>query len=301
METSMAEINIAQIKSILTAAKKARGLDSGLVPPGRQELGVGAFGKILKQDKAHAHRKPTADAVKQHAWMKKNVVKNMRALAGARREATASARAVSPLDQPVTEIVQPFYIWPWPAGIVTQSNLAVDDNWARVQFETRDDYGGYYVSFLYLWTNPNDFPVSIDVDTSLAYIGYCSVRAGGGWPAVIRFSNAHILAFMDIYAMEDQDGTFGPATLRTPIVRVLDLKTRSSWFGASFNSAPVDSIFDVSYSQIGVSSGATLVFELYASFTFTNRDGIANFDFGSEHFQISNPGLMITSYPWIIF
>lgn len=318
----MAEIDIAQIKSILTAAKKARGSGPRPVAPGRQEssaderkikklltplldkagLDVGALEKILKQDKAHADRKPTADAVKRHAWMKKNVVKNMRARAGARRQSAVSARAVSPLDQPtVTETIQPFYIWPQPVGILTQSNLAVDDNWARVRIETSALYGGDYVSFLYVWTNPNDFAVGIDVDTSLAFIGYCSVRAG----ALGGLSNAHISAHMNIYEMGDQDETFGPATVSTPVIPVLDIHA-DSILSSDFNSAPVDSIVDISNDQVAVSAGASVLFELFASFVFDNieglfhEDSVAFFDFDSEY-QISNPGMTITSTPVILF
>jgi hypothetical protein len=225
----------------------------------------------------------------------------MRALAGARRDA-ASAPAVVPLNPPpVTEMIQPFFIWAVPAGILMLSNLAVDDNWARVRFETRADYGGDYVSFWYIWTNPNDFSVGIDIDTSLAFIGYCSVRTGRAYLKT-NISNAHISAHMNIYQMGDQDATFGPATLQTPIIDVLDLHAESDFFGSrGFNSAPVDSIVDISNDQVAVSAGATVVFELFASFVFDNiNDGVAFFDF-SEGYQISNPGMTITSTPVILF
>jgi len=192
----MANIDIAQIKSILTAAKKARGSASRIAGSGQQEpstaargikellpilekagLDVTAVKKTLKEDRAGDDRKPTADAVKRHAWSKKTLVKNMKARAGARRTAVP---ADSPFNQPtVIEYIQPFYIWPQPAGILTQSNLAADDNWASVWLELTDaTSGGGYVSFLYLWTNTNNFAVGIDVDTSLAFIGYLKATAG---------------------------------------------------------------------------------------------------------------------------
>ena len=319
----MADIDIAKIKSILAAAEKARGPDPRLIPPGRREssadqseiaklltpvlekagLDLGALEKILNQDKPHAPRKPTADAVKRHAWMKQNVVKNMRALAGARRDAApAPAPAVVPLNPPpVTEVIQPFFIWATPIGILMASNLAADDNWARVRLETRADYGGDYVSFWYIWTNPNDFSVGIDIDTSLAFIGYCSVRTGRAYFRT-NISNAHILALMNIYQMGDQDETFGPATLQTPAIHVLDLHAESDFFGSrDFNSAPVDTIVDLSNDQVAVSAGATVVCELFASFVFDNiNDGVAFFDFADEY-QVSNPGMTITSTPVILF
>ena len=203
----MAEIDIDRIKANLIAAKKARGPDPRLIPQSRREssadeqeikkflapvmekagLDVGAFEKILKQNKTYAPRKPTADAVKRHAWMKGNVVKRMRARAGARRGVAVSAPAIAAFNPPsVTETIQPFFIWANPANILTDSNLATDDNLARVMIQTGSDGGGDYVSFWYLWTNPNDYAVGLDVDTSLAFIGYCSVTAEGGWLPGLR-------------------------------------------------------------------------------------------------------------------
>jgi hypothetical protein len=304
----MAEIDIAQIKSMLTAAKEARGPDPRLVVPSRNQssatlrdmqkllpllekagLDVGALEKIAKEDEAQEDRKPTADDVKRHAWMKKTLIKNMKARAGGRR-AAVSAR-VAPLDQPVTEIIQPFLIWAQPIGILTQSNMAADDNWASAYLKT-NTAGTDYVSFLYLWNNPNDFAVGIEVDTSLAFIGYCKVMAGG-WGGT---SVAHIFAHMDIYQPE--------ATVSTPIIDVLDLHA-NSLFSSSSNDSPVNSIVDISNDQVAVSPGETVLLEVYASFMFASIDGTfhesyALFDFDSE-FQIANPNMTITSTPVILF
>jgi hypothetical protein len=103
----MAEIDIDKIKSTLSRAKKARALDPRLVAPNRQEssttardmqkllpflekagLDVAALEKILKEDELHADHKPTADAVKRHAWMKKTIIKKHE---GARRCAPHSS------------------------------------------------------------------------------------------------------------------------------------------------------------------------------------------------------------------
>jgi hypothetical protein len=105
--------------------------------------------------------------------------------------------------------------------------------------------------------------------------------------------------------MDDQDGTFGPATLSTPIIPVLDLHAESIFLSRS-NSAPVNTIVGISNSQVTVSAGAAVVFEVFASFVFDNVDGVlggesyALFDFDSG-FQISNPNMTVTSAPWILF
>jgi hypothetical protein len=110
---------------------------------------------------------------------------------------------------------------------------------------------------------------------------------------------------MNIYEMGDQDETFGPATVSTPVIPVLDLHA-DSILSSDFNSAPVDSIVDISNDQVAVSAGASVLFELFASFVFDNIEGlfhegsVAFFDFDSEY-QISNPGMTITSTPVILF
>ena len=311
----MADIDVERMKSIVLVAKKVRGPDPRFIPPRRSTadnrevrkllapllekavLDPAALEPTIEPEDARPSDEAVAEAARRHALMRASVVKNMKARVA--RQQGAAARPIVPANPPpITEFLQPFFILPEPAGILSSANLAPDDNWARLSFQSGADFGGYYVSFWYFWTNPNDVPMGIDVDTSVGFVGYCSVKAGslGG------VSNAHISASMKIYQADDPDGS---ATLVTPIIPVLNLHAQSV-FGGVFKAAPVNSTVDVSNDQVTVSGGGTVIFEVFASFVFDNADGVlgsnsyAVFDFDSGY-EISNPGMTLTAAPWILF
>lgn len=296
-----------RIKAIIAAAKKIYGPAPGLAPPRRWEsltderkvaklltpalekagLDIAALEKVLKHDKPYSPRKPDAAAVERHAAMKTSVVTNMRALTGLRR-----APAIPPFDPPVVEMIQPLFTWSLPTGILVSSSLTADDNWVQAHLETSGD-GGSYVSFVYVWNNAKDYPVAVDVDTSVGFLGYCSVRTFGGILPGVRVSNGHVSAHMAIYQGDS------PTVLTTPIVHVLDVHANSYW-GSASNVAPIDSIVDVSSASLYVPGGASVAFEVFASFTYTNLDGRSLFEFAEPDYRIWTPGLMVAAWPYII-
>jgi hypothetical protein len=307
----MADIDVERMKSIVLAAKQARGPGPRFVPPRRSTadnsevrkllapllekaaLDPAALEPTIKPEDARPSAEAVADAARRDALMKASVVKTMKA-----RVARERSRPIVPFSPPpITEFLQPFLILSEPAALLSGSNLAPDDNWARLSFQSGADYGGYYVNFWYYWTNPNDVPMGIDVDTSVGFVGYCSVKAGsfGG------VSNAHISASMKIFPADDQDDS---GTVTTPIIPVLNLHAESV-FSGSFNAAPVNSMVDVSNDQVTVAGGATVIFEVFASFVFDSDGGAfgsksyATFDFDSGY-EISNPGMTLVAAPWIL-
>jgi hypothetical protein len=306
----MANFDVERLKAIVLAAVKARGPDPRFAPARRltadnrevrkllapllekAALDPAAFEPTIKPEDARPPAEAVADAARRHALMNASVVKTMKA-----RVARLKARPIVPDNPPpITEFLQPFLILSEPATLLSASNLAPDDNWAQLNFQSGADLGGYYVNFWYYWTNPNDVPMGIDVDTNVGFVGYCSVKAGsfGG------VSNAHISASMKILPADIQDGS----GVTTPAIPVLDLHAHS-WFSGSFNAAPVNSTVDVSNDQVTVAAGATVIFQVFASFVFDNDDGAfgsnsyAVFDFDSGY-QISNLGMTLVAAPWIL-
>jgi hypothetical protein len=80
--------------------------------------------------------------------------------------------------------------------------------------------------------------------------------------------------------------------LTTPIVHVLDVHANSYW-GSASNVAPIDSIVDVSSASLYVPGGASVAFEVFASFTYTNLDGRSLFEFaepGLSHLDARSDG-----------
>jgi len=106
--------------------------------------------------------------------------------------------------------------------------------------------------------------------------------------------------------MEDEDDNLGPATLSTPLIPVQDVRAEALFVRRS-DSAPVDSIVELSDDQAAVSAGASVLIEVYANFVCDSFEGqlfnepsSALFDFNSEY-RIANPGMTITSTPVILF
>lgn len=309
---SMAEVDVNRIKAVIAAAKKVHGPIPGLtlVPPPQSltddqavakllrpvvekgGLDVAALEKILTHETPHSPRRPDAAAVARYNAMKTSVVGNMHALVGRRPPAGL------PFDPPFTEMIQPLFVWSWPTGVLVNSGLAPDDNWIQASLNATDgdngpDGGGQYVSFIYVWNNATSSPVAVDVDTSLGFLGYCTVQTYGGWLPEVRASNAHVSAHMAVYRGDSPD------VLNSPLVSVMDLHAGST-FGSAFNSAALDNVVDVSDASIYVSEGETIVFEVFASFTYDNWHGRSVFDFAEPDYRIWTPGLMLTAWPNII-
>jgi hypothetical protein len=310
-ERLTAETDSSRIKALIAAAKKVYGPIPGLTTPPRPEsltdrqavaellmpvldkagLDVAALEKILRQEKRHSPRTPDAAAIERHAAMKTSVVRNMNALASSRR-----GRGALPFNPPLTETIQPLFTWSWPTGVLVASNLAPGDNWVQAQLDASDgddgpDGGGQYVSFVFVWNNATGSDANVDVDTSLGFLGYCSVQTFGGWLPEVRASNAHVSAHMAIYQ--------GPDVLSSPIVPVVDLHVDSVWESVS-NSAPLDKIVDVSETSLYVPEGASIAVEVFASFVYDNWHGRSVFNFAEPDYRIWTPGLMVTSWPNVI-
>jgi hypothetical protein len=303
----MREMDEERVKTIIATARKVHGPAPGLAGPSRLEsladervaaklltsalekvgVDVAALEKALRQDTPHSVPRPDASAVARHAAMKTSITKNMRALSGLRRPSALLA-----FDPPSVELIQPLFTWSLPTGILVASGLDADDNWIQAHLQTNGD-GGSYVSFVCVWNNAKDYPVAVDLATSVGFLGYCSVKTFGGLMPGVRVSNGHVSAHMAIYRGDSPD------VLITTPVHVLDLHANSYWGGASTVS-PLDAIVDVSNASLYVASGESVAVEVFASFTYTNLHGQSMFEFAEPDYRIWMPGLMITAWPFLV-
>ena len=139
-------------------------------------LDVAALEKILRQEK-RTPRTPER-AIERHAAMKTSVVRNMNALAARR----ARGSPFQPTPHPNTPAALYVVLADRrPSSVKSRARRQR----VQAQLDTSDgddgpDGGGQYVSFVYVWNNATGSDANVDVDTSLGFLGYCSVQTFGG-------------------------------------------------------------------------------------------------------------------------
>jgi hypothetical protein len=289
--------DIERLKTIAQAAK------ASLQPSGvaRTELladGAGAAERWLKKAgldptalqqslppaKQPTVVKPTSKTAAGHA-------RRLSELARIRRSNLAAHPAVPPVPP---ETIQPLFIMPEPAGILVDSQLIPDNNWAGVQFTPHVTPGGYNVGFFYIWTNTSSVDVVATIDTSLGFIGYFSVTANRA------FSGGHAFAgvgyFLNVYPAWEQDAI----TLTQDSVTTIEVDSFGLWLQSKTKSAPLDSIVDISAQQV-VPAGAAMAIEVVPYFVWDYDNGSVDFDLSGPGYRITNPNMTITTEPFVIF
>ena len=301
----MGKIKLSEVKSVLSAAKKARSQNSKLLMPHRVGLSPGAASERAKlltsffkkagldvsklakiQDKSpRIDIKPSPTLTKEYLWRKNSIIQNAKNRISALQVPPTSDTKLNPLFGPPNQQIiqiQPFFIWVTPVGILKSSNIGgPNDNWAKIRIDSTSDSANYEVNFLYLWENPSDLQAIVDVQTYLGFFGYCSVSCGSGILYGISHSESQIAAQLNIYAWWEQDPTFGPSVLSSNSWPVEDLLVEGPGL---FRPPPskweyVQSLPNLTYNKLVVPPGDTALFEVNATFTVSQDNGEAIFDF----------------------
>jgi hypothetical protein len=176
-------------------------------------------------------------------------------------------------------------------GILVQDNLAPDDNWAQVEFKSTAEVGVGTVGFFYIWTNPTQDAIGLEVDTLMGFVGSCSVWAKRGFTG--GHSHLWLGGSLQVY---------GESEATVAIINVAETSVTSFglWLDSQFKSVPVDALIDLSYDHLSVAGGGTIVVEAHAYFAYNNYNGEAAFDFAGPHFRVSNPNMTFTPKDIII-
>jgi hypothetical protein len=314
----LGKVKLSEVKSVLSAAKKARSQNSKLLMPHRVGLSPKAANesaKLLKKAGLDVtklpkiqHKSPRVDSkpipnlTKEYLWRKNSIIQNAKNRISALQVPPTSDSKLNPLFGPPNQQIiqiQPFFIWVTPVGILKSSNVGEpNDNWAKIRIDSTSDSANYEVNFLYLWENPSDLQATVDVQTHLGFFGYCSVSCGSGILYGISHSQSQIAAQLNIYAWWEQDPTFGPSVLSSNSWPVEDLLVEGPGL---FRPPPskweyVQSLPNLTYNKLAVPPGDTAVFEVNATFTVSQDNGEAIFDFNQYGWEIYNPFLTLDIY-----
>jgi hypothetical protein len=74
----------------------------------------------------------------------------------------------------------PFYLWTHDAGIYVDSHTEPYNNWAKIYWDITSDSEVHYTEelrFYFLWTNPSDSLVALNINTTLMLQAYISMGA----------------------------------------------------------------------------------------------------------------------------
>jgi hypothetical protein len=306
----MAEVDVDRIKAQVAAARAARPREPLLSGIGRWEilsnehaaaflrshlektgLDLQALERAAGPETPPTPLKPSPEAAQAHARRLAQAAKVRRGQVQAARAATERDDRALPLLPPA-DIVQPAFIWVTPVGILVQDNLAPDDNWAQVEFKAAATYGGRTVGFIYIWTNPTQDTIGLQVDTLMGFVGSCSVWAKRGFTG--GHSHLWLGGSLSVYGESDVD------TVANTKVAETSVTSFGLWLDSQFKSVPVDALIDLSYAHLLVAGGGTIVVEAHAYFAYNNDNGAAAFDFAGPSFRITNPNMTFTPKDIII-
>jgi hypothetical protein len=308
----MAKVDVERIKAQVAAARAARAREPLLSGIGRWEirsnehaaamlrshleksgLDLQALERAAGPESPPTSLKPSPEAAQAHARRLAQAAKVRRGQVQAARAAAERDHLTLPLLPPA-DIVQPAFIWPTPAGIFVQENLAPDENWAQVEFKGTGELGWGAVGFFYIWTNPTQDTIGLSVDTLMGFVGACSGTAKRGYTG----GHAHLLvgAALDVYEAGGSD------VLRVAWTDVVELTVDSFglWLESQTKSAQVDALIALSYDLLVVPGGGTIVVEALAGFVYNNANGEEVFDFAGDFSRVTSPNMTFTPKPIII-
>jgi hypothetical protein len=308
-EERVTAVDVDRIKAQVAAARAARPQDTLLTRIGRWEIlpneGAGALLKshleksgldLQALERAGGPEtqptplQPNPEAAQAHARRMVQAAKIQRGRVQAARAAARRDDRPLPLLPPA-DIVQPAFIWASPAGILVQENLAQDDNWAQVEFKGTGDLGWGSVGFFYLWTNPTPDAVGLSVDSLMGLVGSCSAAAKRGYTG----GHAHLLVATGLNVYEADV----LSVARNDVVE-LTVDSFGLWLESQSKSATVDALIDLSYDQLVVAGGGTIVIEAVAGFVYNGFNSEEVFDFAGNFSRVTSPNMTFTPKPIIL-
>lgn len=147
--------------------------------------------------------------------------------------------------------------------------------------------------FLFSWTNANSWPVIIDVDAAVAFSGFCTAGAGGGW-----FNEAHVRvltvlglslpgAAPDLAFPEAQPG-------QQQLAGEVSADGGGLLGLGEVDGLHVAGFYGMNYKELFVPAGQRAVFEAGVLCLAGGQDGSATADFSSGEFRVLCPSVQLT-------
>ena len=269
-----------------------------LLSPSLQDRAAAkAFAALLVKDEVKLGatlRRSKAAAVKasrvKHKVLKAVTAQRLRALGGlAGLPATISAQ--------YELLNEPFLIWPTNSIDLEASEIVPSNSWAK--FRARIESGKFFygnVKFYYLWRNPRDTFVVINVDGYAIFNGYAYVGSGGGIFPGDRYAGLSVDGRLDILEWFNQPPT-SPPDQPDQSVKVASLSVSTGGFSevGAIDAKNIFRGYDLRHTEMLVPPNAVLVFTVTAAVTLStgSDSGLAEIDFASGAFQVGSPAVLV--------
>jgi hypothetical protein len=199
---------------------------------------------------------------------------------------------------PIFDVVDtPFIIWPTNDLELIDSQIQPGNNTAKINAQWRKNFGVENLRFIFVWQNPKDSWVIVNVESNLMLNGECDEFEEGGYLSG-SVSNLYVDARLNVLEWWNQPPT-SPFPQATQAQHVLSLSASgggvlSNLGGGTVESASVAGTFDLSRSLFLIPPNGVAVFEVTLGFVYDNSDGgMVQINFASGGFQVMCPALVI--------
>jgi hypothetical protein len=172
-----------------------------------------------------------------------------------------------------------------------------ENNWARFFHDVSHgdgfDVGSGVVSFGFLWQNPSDKAVVVNVHGYLVLDGFCSVFSNGGFIA-LAFAELNVDADLVIHELWNDPPT-SPVAQSTQSQNALTLSCESLGFiePGCADGRSLAAGFDLEFDQFMMPPKGTAMFEVSCSLDWSMDDGEIQSDFSFGDRRVLCPGVLI--------
>ncbi len=250
-------------------------------------LDVEKLDQMLRQiqhEEENAFAKQVAELAKQSSWnattLRHGIEEKRKA-----HELLNTSRIIPPLVPTRIVLDKPFMIWGPPPTVdrtAVESNIESMHSSLKFRIDTNKGGGAAEYAFYFFWRNDNDFPVVVNVDTSLILTGFCQAKAGRG---IFSGDACFLQIYSELLLLEWWDQTNGlpaqPVPESSQMKYVVQFSSSAGGLGSPpdnkyehFFSAP----FDLSYTLFTIPGKSVAVFyvHLNLSYNFTRGGGDIN-------------------------
>ncbi len=194
--------------------------------------------------------------------------------------------------RPIT-LDKPFLILA-SSAFISDDQIAPFDSWAKVDF-TRRHNAEDVVHFYYMWENPTDAAVQIDVSTSVGFCGFCTTHAEGS------FYNSTETRLWIFSALVVWPWSHQPANTLADLEDALRISATSDSIFDGDSGGPMNLTQDLrssSDSWLNIAARELVIFEVAVVFeSHVEENGNVSVDFNDGSFHIAAPFLSIGMWP----
>ncbi|MBI2253274.1 MAG: hypothetical protein HYU58_01500 [Proteobacteria bacterium] len=216
------------------------------------------------------------------------------------------AKAFELLAQPVVNVPStqyhllntPFEISSSAGMPLSSSSIVPSSSFAKFTLHVSDGYDGLNTaSFKYVWVNPFDRYVVVNVHGYIVFRGHCYWGADGGFFGGDRYVRLQIDGKLELFDWSNPDPISIPVAASYQSANVLTAEEDQGgwWDVGAVGAQDIFRGYDLSHELLVVPPRATMGFVMTAAIDCKTGDdsGLVDIDFASGNFQVSSPAVLL--------